>query len=58
MVIFVKKSCEMTTFEENLISIIQKYTENFNGKSYSEESEEIYFLMEAFGITQDLKKRE
>jgi hypothetical protein len=46
----------MANFEENLLSIIQKYTENFSGKSYSEESEEIDVLMEAFGITQDLKK--
>ena len=46
----------MANFEENLLSIIQKYTENFSGKSYSEESEEMDVLMEAFGITQDLKK--
>ena len=47
----------MANFEENLLSIIQKYTENFNCKSFSEESEEIDVLMEAFGITQDLKKK-
>jgi hypothetical protein len=46
----------MANFEENLLSIIQKYTENFSGKSYSEESEEIDVLMEAFGISQELKK--
>jgi hypothetical protein len=52
-----KSRHKMANFEENLLSIIQKYTENFNCKSFSEESEEIDVLMEAFGITQDLKKK-
>ncbi len=46
----------MAKFEESLLSIIQKYTENFSGKSYRDESEEIDVLMEAFGISQELKR--
>lgn len=46
----------MEEFQENLISIIQRYSESFNDKSYNGESEESDVLMEAFGITQDLKK--
>lgn len=46
----------MKKFEENLTNIIQKYTANFSDKIYGEESEEIDILMEAFGITQNLKK--
>jgi len=46
----------MVAFEEKLISIMQKYTENFSGKNYSKESDETDVLMEAFGITQDLKR--
>ena len=46
----------MSNFENNLLTIVQKYSENFSGKTYKEESEEVDVLMEAFGITQDLKK--
>lgn len=46
----------MANFEENLINIIKRYSESFSGKSYREESEEIDVLMQAFGITQNLKK--
>ena len=46
----------MINFEENLLVIMRKYTENFSSKSYGGESEEVDVLMEAFGITQDLKK--
>ena len=46
----------MANFEENLLSIVQKYAENFSGKSYRDESEEIDVLMEAFGISQELKR--
>lgn len=46
----------MANFEDNLIHIIQKYKDNFSGKIYKDESEEIDVLMEAFGITQVLKK--
>jgi hypothetical protein len=42
--------------EENLLKIVQQYSVNFSGKTYKEESEEIDVLMEAFGITQELKR--
>jgi len=57
MAIFVENNHTMANFEENLLSIIQKYTENFSGKSYNDESEEIDVLMEAFGISQELKRK-
>ena len=46
----------MANIEDNLVRIMQKYTKNFSGKSYGDESEETDLLMKAFGITQDLKK--
>jgi hypothetical protein len=46
----------MSNFENNLLNIVQKYSDSFNGKTYKEESEDTDVLMEAFGITQDLKK--
>lgn len=46
----------MVVFEEKLINIIQKYAENFSSKNYSKESNETDALMEAFHITQDLKR--
>ena len=54
--LFREKLCSGKSQEKNLLSIMQKYAENFSEKSYSEESEESDVLMEAFGITQDLKK--
>ena len=46
----------MEKLEANLINIIQKYSENFSNKNYKGESEQVDVLMEAFGITQALKK--
>lgn len=46
----------MDQFEEKLINIIQFYSSGFSSKSYKEESEETDVLMEAFGISQEIKK--
>ena len=46
----------MLGFEHNLLKIIEKYTVSFNAKNYKEESEEVDVLMEAFGISQELKR--
>lgn len=46
----------MDQFEESLLTIIKNYSNSFSGKVYKEESEETDVLMEAFGISQDVKK--
>lgn len=46
----------MSTLEENLEGILLGYKESFSLKNYGDESEESDVLMEAFGITQELKK--
>jgi hypothetical protein len=46
----------MEEIEERLIKILNKYADNFNSKHYGEETEETDILMEAFGISQTLKK--
>lgn len=46
----------MEELELKLVKIVHKYSENFDAKSYKTESEETDVLMDAFGITQELKK--
>jgi hypothetical protein len=46
----------MQSFDDKLIEIIKRYSDGFNEKVYKEESEETDALMDAFGITQELKK--
>ena len=46
----------MSTFEENLENILLQYKKSFSLKNYGDESEDSDVLMEAFGITQELKK--
>ena len=46
----------MSTFEKDLADILLGYKESFSHKNYGDESEESDVLMEAFGITQELKK--
>lgn len=46
----------MEGIENKLDLILKKYSQSFKDKSYNEESEETDVLMEAFGITQELKK--
>lgn len=46
----------MTDFEQTLINIVIKYSDSFSLKDYKIESEETDVLMEAFGISQDIKK--
>lgn len=46
----------MENIENKLDSILSKYSSSFKEKCYKEESEETDVLMEAFGITQELKK--
>ncbi len=46
----------MEKIEERLNKILNKYSSSFNNKHYAEESEETDLLMDAFGISQSLKK--
>lgn len=51
-----KLLAEMENFEDRLKNIVEKYWDNFNQKSYGQESEETDVLMEAFGISQEIKQ--
>jgi hypothetical protein len=46
----------MGELDKKLEAIVKKYSETFSGKIYKKESEEVDALMDAFGITQELKK--
>jgi len=46
----------MESFEDKLKHIFERYWDNFNQKSYGLESEETDILMEAFGISQEMKQ--
>lgn len=46
----------MEIFENQLVAIIKRYSESFSSKNYKEETNETDVLMEAFGITPELKR--